>query len=611
MLTADGRPVARAAVYIETLEKSEVEPRVQKTVSAADGSFTFSTTEPGQPFAIYARLVGTGAGSLSVYPDPGPIKVPIVVRLRKIVPLRVRGVDPSGAPVSGLQIGPAYLPETNVSFVVAPEVADDLDATTDRQGWATIDSIPMGAGYELQVPKGPYVAENSRFEVNFRSGEEHTVVVVQPACSIEGVVTLDGQPMPGRKLRWVTGKLLQGEVVTDGEGHFRIDRVPPGHVSILGARPLQSPLDAIVPFTQVIADPLRAKKVEIKLEKGTVVQIAVASSSRRPDPKASVEFQGPHTNRWAETDANGVVKIRLLPGTYSLRIVHGQDFRNGADVTVVVKDQPSQKLLLIGPDESDRVCIRVKVLDADGRPVQTRVWNLDGWSHRSQLAGETNANGECEFWMASSEVPHVSFQAQSGDQFSDRSVGPVNGLALVKLHHVRLGGLQGTVVDTAGRPVRGAWLRLDDRKWFDFTADDELFSGPGLTGQDGHFRCQGMYPGFEGRFLVHAPGFADTISAPFRVKAGETVEFPKIVLQKAAALIGKLRDQHGLPIKHAYVIPKARILLGRGDQFTDSQGNFRIDNLQPGTYEVGFYKGAMETHVRVQTGTDETYTLRL
>ena len=99
--------------------------------------------------------------------------------------------------------------------------------------------------------------------------------------------------------------------------------------------------------------------------------------------------------------------------------------------------------------------------------------------------------------------------------------------------------LAGTVVDTAGRPVRGAWVACGSR----LTSTDEL----------GRFELDGLAPGSAEVVLVHAAGHAAN-AAPSRGPTTESRrELGRIVLGPAASVVGRTRTSTGRAVGGASV----------------------------------------------------------
>src|SRR6185503_16982373 len=91
--------------------------------------------------------------------------------------------------------------------------------------------------------------------------------------------------------------------------------------------------------------------------------------------------------------------------------------------------------------------------------------------------------------------------------------------------------LAGSVVDTAGRPVSGAWIACGAR----VARSDEL----------GRFEIDGLAPGSVQVVLVHAAGLAAYASTS-RGPATETRrELGRIALGPAASVVGHTRTSTG------------------------------------------------------------------
>ena len=150
--------------------------------------------------------------------------------------------------------------------------------------------------------------------------------------------------------------------------------------------------------------------------------------------------------------------------------------------------------------------------------------------------------------------------------------------------------LFGEVVDTAGRPIPTAAVSAGRQE--QVSADTLVLASGGAaiprtsTDDEGHFRLR-LEPGPQYRLVVEHPLYA-TARLPDRF-AGEKV---RVVLGAAASFYGRvLRAVDGSAVAGAGVSLRLRPegFVQRMEQFdctSDELGNFRLDGLAGGTYEV-------------------------
>ncbi len=134
--------------------------------------------------------------------------------------------------------------------------------------------------------------------------------------------------------------------------------------------------------------------------------------------------------------------------------------------------------------------------------------------------------------------------------------------------------VRGRVVDDTGSPVADARISVRSDSWVHVIVDDER------TGVDGRFRLQrGLGAGPIELTVEHAEHR--------RLERQLTLPTPELtlVLQRGAALSGRVLDAWGAPVKNAELR-----LFGAGrvstDKTTDAQGAFRFTGLTPGGYSL-------------------------
>ncbi len=167
--------------------------------------------------------------------------------------------------------------------------------------------------------------------------------------------------------------------------------------------------------------------------------------------------------------------------------------------------------------------------------------------------------------------------------------------------------LSGRVVDSAGRPLRGATVDLVAMEQLPHDAPVELFNHPlgdgrpyrhAITGDDGRFLLPGIRPHGEILMRASAPGFVPLT----RAVAASSPQLDDLPLQRAGSLRILVADDTGAPVAGATVDlerPPATTAGGGIAPREESDVHGRVDraDLEPGEWRVtafaaGFRPGA-------------------
>jgi hypothetical protein len=136
-----------------------------------------------------------------------------------------------------------------------------------------------------------------------------------------------------------------------------------------------------------------------------------------------------------------------------------------------------------------------------------------------------------------------------------------------------IGRVQGTVATPDGRAIANARVRYVGAQLTDM-----------ITGDDGRFVTEPMPPGAVTLDVIHPEYDTTRCSATIAPQGGDV---PVLCTLKPRPIVGKVNGQvlegAGLPVPGARVIvsgPLNNLLL------TDAQGNFVLDELPPGSYQL-------------------------
>ena len=244
---------------------------------------------------------------------------------------------------------------------------------------------------------------------------------------------------------------------------------------------------------------------------------------------------------------------------------------------------PGAALPSAGPGE-----IAGRTVDARTRkPVQASV-SLEDASGNAVAQGVAAASGDFRLTGLPAGTALVLNARKDGYEAvarKDLVLAEGAGLTLGEIALAPLPLLRGTVADDAGRPAAGASVALaresamkigpdlDLGEIFKTIAHPDQVAARTATGPDGAFA---FYPGDtpDGDFglRVAAPGFATAIVHGVEVRAGKEGPSHSVVLEKPAALSGKVEDPQKGGVEGAFLVA-----LGEPDQRQMLSGTFAFD----------------------------------
>jgi protocatechuate 3,4-dioxygenase beta subunit len=403
VLHADGSPASGdVRGFVETKSGWDQQEWVR---TDANGSFWIGT--PGaKPLRLRASV--TGANGVLVgeaHATLGDAPVSITVRPIAEVPptpgvLRVRVLDPAGAPVPG----------GSLEFVSRGGPSTDV-----TQGWAEVlepawagETIVVSRAHDedgIALPVGP-----GRLGP-LRADQQEVELRLPPELAIEGVVrTADGRGVGGA---WLTamarereggaGFLYAPDVWSDGEGRFRIGSLGPGAYDIVvktRAHGLRAVRDVAAGRHDVI----------VTVDEGTRAAITVVDDEGRPVAGAMVRARSGDGSKAqeAKTDARGIAHLTGLPTEEDLQLRVESDEDEELGGTTIEAWRPADTTVRV---PTLRI-VSGRVEDSAGRPLLDV--SVDILASGSSTRAATDRHGRFRYPV---EGPgEIKVRVQEGDE---------------------------------------------------------------------------------------------------------------------------------------------------------------------------------------------------
>ncbi len=556
------------------------------------------------PVAVWAYVAPGGLAAKHLpwaIPAAGePIR--LVVENRAAAGFRIIG--PDGAPADGARVSVMALERALVPL----ELADRLASVTRAGGtvllpgfapgevrWVRVDSPRFGSQM-LRLP-GPDKVPASEFRL-------------EPAGRISGRIVAAGDgPISGLRVRAVTfpqgydlgGTLGFAMATSDADGRYEIPAIAAGRLSLsldFRSRP-DLPYRGLPPANQVVEAgqtttleiPLkRAVRLEgVIRERGTGLPISGVSPEI---PDLAIRVGG---NSSVVTDANGRF-LGYIEGQQPYAFLYSTP-----KPFYIPEGRDQLQLLPAGATEFKLPPIELvrgaalggSVVDEAGKYVAGALvrgsWG-GGRTILQSVAVRTDSSGHFLLEgldpLADLRLEAESAGRSSGPPSTARA-GPGKEVKLV-LSPSNNVVLSGRVLDSSGKPVEGAEVRLrsqtrssDGHAWR--TDPMSIANGHALhTDKDGRFTTEsGMPAGREYEATITASGARPGRTGWLKVDRGQTVAFADLTLDRIRVVEGLVHDREGKPVSGAVVFQSGDGPM-RTRALSDAQGRFRLSGVIAG-----------------------------
>ena len=610
-----GQPVAGASIRADP-RGSGVPPVFSfesgPATSGPDGSFRVTEALYGHTYRLTAQAAGYATSVLDLPPlEPGIPVDPVHLVLSK--GRRVLGsvVDTDGNPVAEAQISLLWPLDASDfrSGLETPAAA----VTTDGRGAFALPATGPGE-YEIRVSHVDY-ADRPPSRVEVPAGDSDFdlgALTLVAGGTIHGIVSdSDGEPVARATVqareRHRFGSAPR-TATTDADGRFRLDGFS-SDLADLGVRAAGYPLHVQPNVGVGRADPVR-----IELQPGAAVAGRVLDGGGNAVSGVPVRLRfapdfgaggDPRLRNAMEmfprrvTDKEGRFRFdQLAAGTWSAETRKNAE---GAKLDEIELRPGAEREIELVLRTRDRLTVIVET--EVGEPVADAEIRLEAPGERLSAGyGRTDGSGRSAIEITPGTVTVNVRHDLLRDESRQVRLEPGDNEARFQL---RPGvELSGTVRSHNGAPLALATVQAETE--YEFGAESHRTNT--VSDQSGAFRVSGLEPR---RYIVTArsPGYAD--GGPEEpIQIGDyAVEGLEIVLEAEASITGVVTGLSPSELTGARVYvrksPRSR------DASLDTEGNFSVRGIGPGTWDVRAIKGewerTVERTVTIERGTTEVF----
>lgn len=436
-----------------------------------------------------------------------------------------------------------------------------------------------------------------------------------PAVVRGRVADTAGAPLAGVRVRLYRGAyedtfysytpVAAGETVAKADGSFSFS-VPPGQYTLQLATSRDQVAQWVAEPVSLRLVPGETAEASIEAHSGGLWEIAVADATgNKPLAQARVtirELASISNTPSATSGADGVARIRLLPGGYEILSVLCEGYTyDGQRQAVRIEEGATQRVeLVLTPN------VRGVVRDPEGLPVAGVRVRIVGAGHEEATSDEQGRfeiawDRQCQFRDALTFF--LVAQHEARNLAATMAIGREATALDVRLQACP--ALAGRLTDTNGRGLAGAWAYVTLRvpNWGDTPLSEEVTA----TGADGRFEIRALPA--TGQCTLHtyaeAYGSRDT-AVPIKTADGLSFDVGTLTLPPAnLSVSGRVLDSWGNPVAGATIYGWGEGQPVKLNAETDALGRFALDRVCAGkvNLRVDANLGSGK-HLRAQVLTD-------
>jgi len=561
-------------------------PTSNESASGNDGRFAVTGLPTGK-FDLTAKRSGFAPHTIAAVELEGDKDVD-VGRITLLPGETLDGLvlDSDGVPVEGAELlATEASPMSGLLMGMSFGESGPADAVSDPAGWFAISDLSKELRYTVTASRPGFVA--AQVDGVTLPLSEPLELRLEPASRIAGVIVdTSGDPIPGAQVNMLRMRSMEAggmamqiamgeDTTTDVEGRFAFEEQEPGKVSLsalAGGYQEAKLADLIIPKGADLDD------VRIELEEGAIVQGRVLTPDGRPAIGASVgrvaesRSFGPRMGGDAPVDGDGYFRLEgLSPGELSIKAEHPGYPRVAKDLDLRVGINSVNLEFQGGQEVSGRV------VDTSGKPV-------------AGAAVSTVENGQ--YWGNS--------ETRSEADGSFALPGVQDGDYMLRVNAEGYSASKEQEISVAGQPVVGLEVVLDPGARIVGTVsglDPSDFDRVTIRSMGAGFDFHGTVVDHEGRFRMDNVGPGDhelvgtlndsarRAEAKVHIESGMQEVQTELAFDSGVTLSGRVH-QADTPIAGATISAANESEERTGWSQTDASGNFSIDGLVPGSYEL-------------------------
>lgn len=627
-----GQPVEGAEVQLHAAVEGYLprELRLEaKAITDAKGGFELpASARYGRYSFIVVRKPGLANGWVEANQRPAE---PIRITLTQPASVAGKVVDEAGKPVPGADVHATavycsasatsgrrsfhYLPRSLARQLYKTKAGDDARFRID--GFPTNAAVSFAASAAGKATP----CEDSEMIgpglMQCVAGTEDVELMLQATGSVEGKIVMpeSSHPVPtaglvldrGPSAEWDSGL----EVWSKADGSFLITNVPAGLYKLGAVFGTNTLPEWVAESVQVAIEPGRTTTgVEIRAAHGGVLEVSVVSEEdRKPEPEVQLLVQSPNFRAWLNADSNGVGRVRLPTGIFSLLAYQYGAWTRNVQVTIEEDKTNHVEVEIPAP-----VKIAGVVRRADGQPaanLEVRVISSYGLIAEN---GVTDAAGRFEIEARRAQREMNLNCCVLARDLQNNLAAAVDLEDMTNTLQLSLGPALSYVgrVECQGKPVTNHVVALL------FWVENNGLRIDGLatnTGVPGGFEIRALPPGRRYGLTVSAPGCGQHSNFELPSDEPQRVELEPIELKPAnLKLAGVVLDAEDKPVAGAIVQlhgdqqPSASTRADRKGRFTFNQvceGEAMLTAILTGVYGADYGNATAqggETNVVVRLG---------
>jgi protocatechuate 3,4-dioxygenase beta subunit len=627
VLAGGGEPVAGARVTLERQEKGSTTTRMMRILSEKEKPAAEAATDAAGRFVLADLAAGqyvltVAAAGFAPTAAPGvevPAAVPEVdlgtVRLAAGAAVEGRVVGPRGEPIEGAEV---FVLDGMASM--APSLRWGLggkaaDATSAADGAFRIADRTHGDKVDLGVTRSGFT--DGRLVGVVAPTEEPVTVTLQPASDLRGrVVDEGGDAVAGASVSLTVERAgggfafmsMAGSATTGDDGRFTVEDVEPGPVKATVRA------DGYLPLERAGLEVPAGKDLEgleLVVHPGATVEGMVTTPEGRPavgaevhvmaEGEAGARFSGRMSSA-AQTDGDGRYRMEgVEPGARTLQASHEEYDRAVAALEVRAGENHLDLRLGGGQQVSGRAA------GPGGQPVGGATVSLTAPGMPWFGGGEHSATTDAAGLFGIDGVPDGTYDAiavhpdfAQGRAASSVTVAgaAVTGVAIELAPGGSIvGSLQGLTLGELARV--GVTAFAESSGWRE-----------GTVSYDGKYRVGGLGSG-DWTVVARVEGGRQA-RGQATLAAGDAEETLDLDFEGGLVVSGLVRHE-GKAVDGALVRLRGSDVAGSADGRSDYAGRFRLENLEPGTYEleVNVLQSGLRHHERLTLDADRELVIDL